>query len=297
MPFDTTDLEQTILRDIRERTGLTFRRVGGIDTNEESIAAAVLPILADWAERLEGLPQRSACYSAFLTPFAHPFLDRIIAWWISEKGKVASSILAQAVAVAFHCADAEKVWDFCHRFPPDECYYRILAKLAACRSVEVKVRDELVAALASQNLRAGSLSYIATVPDFRIRKWFEGQTNSRDPYIKALAKRATAKSVLPRGVEYAAQAPDRRAEVFSTEYDLADLKGVLARIGKEFGVKMPPALRSLAFLRTTELDRSLVVDVLSKQFENARLWLRLEGLDTVEILLLASRGTGGRGPV
>jgi hypothetical protein len=286
--FVPTDRDLVLFTCIaQEKTGLACKRVGGIDTKDESIAAAVLPVLADWADKLDDVPHRNACYERFLTPFAHPFIDRIIDWWVHEQDKVASSILAQTLAIAFECSDAQRIWDLCHTIPRGGCYYLLLSKLAACPSVQREARDELVAALANQKLRVGDLSDIATVADPRIRKWFEGQTNSRDPNIKVLAKRVTARRALPRGVEYSERVPSREREMFSTECDLAEVKEIPAKLKKEFSVVLPPSLRSATFLAAAELNRWLIIRSPGEQPREAGLWLRMEDMDTVEILLTA----------
>src|SRR5450631_3295121 len=94
-----TSIERQILDDIENRTGLVFKRMGGIDTRDKAIADVVLPVLADWPDKLDDVPHRRGIYSHFNTPHAYPYMGRIISWWVTERDARALGFLTQALAL------------------------------------------------------------------------------------------------------------------------------------------------------------------------------------------------------
>src|ERR1700693_3873398 len=91
-----------ILDDVEEKTGLTFKKLAGIDTRDKSIAATVLPVLAGWVEKLDDRAYRHAIYALFHTPHAYPYLAKLILWWTTEKDDLALSSLTQDLARISH---------------------------------------------------------------------------------------------------------------------------------------------------------------------------------------------------
>jgi hypothetical protein len=293
-----TPLEEQILQDIREKTGLVYRRVGGIRTDDPGTFAAVAPILADWADRITDANHRHAIYDRFNTPLAHPYLDKLISWWREESHPLASGCLTQVLTTVSTCQDAERLWKLQHEFTPRPFYYLLASKLANCASVAKEARDELVAALESNTLLPGDVAFIAQVKDEpRIQNWLKQQLNSAEPALRLLAKRAARRGQsMPTGVVYAPIPPDRTPgrEVFSTECDLRDLKGVLREITNKFRLTLSPAIGKGSFLLVADLSRWLVSDVLMNQEEPAALWFRLEDIDTVELVLLTQRSSSAQ---
>jgi hypothetical protein len=277
--------EREILDDVREKTGLSFKRLGGINTQEKKVASAVLPILADWIPKLTDLRYLRACYLCFITPYAHPFLDLIIDRWQSEEDGLTSSILGQALAAALDCNDAVRIWELFRQHKSSQCYYQILSKLAACPAVQDSVRNELVGALGSKELRASDLAEIAKVPDPRIRRWFANNTSNSDPAIRGLARRIVAVRSLPPGVEYSTNAPGDAIELFSTECDIANFQASIATVAERFHLKIPRPIRSGSFLAGIELKRWLASDFQDENGYRLSLWFRLEDVDTVTVVL------------
>ncbi len=239
--FEATPIEAIILEDVKQKTGLVFRRLGGIPTLEKAVADAVLPILTEWPSKLTDRDNyRGGVYHRFLTPHAYPFLDQIVSWWTSEQQEINLGLLTQTLALIVRCSDAERIWKLCGELPRRQFHYMLLSKLATCPEVGHEVKDALIVGLETEKLEAGNLSYIAQVNDPRIRRWFEGQVDSPDPNIRLVAKRVAAKSKKwPKGAEYAGQPPDRSEEIFSTEVGLEDLRHLFARLAKGIRPQSP----------------------------------------------------------
>jgi hypothetical protein len=283
--FEATPQELFILSDIERKTGLRFRLLGGIDTRDEAIARVVLPILAEWPEKIADRSQRDAVYSRFHTPHAYPYLDQIISWWIKED-PLALDLLTQDLALIVKCCDAERVWKLCKEVPRRPFHYMLVSKLATCPDVEREAKDALVHALQSESLRAGDLSYIAKVDDVRIREWFRGQVGSPDPAIRAVAKRVSSHNrPLPKGLYYASAGLDRSCALFSTEEDMDNVGVLLQKLEEDFCVKIPAVIKSGRFLSSVEINRWIVTHLLSRESKPVSLWFRLEDIDTVEINL------------
>jgi hypothetical protein len=280
-------LEKIILAEIRDRTGFTFKRIGGIDTRDKEIAEAVLPVLAEWINKVSDHLYRRALYARFHTPYALPYFDRLVSWWVNEQDEIASGNLTQDLALLIECEDAARIWRFCQDLPPKPFHYMLVSKLARCASVALEVKKALVEALNTESLRAADLSYIAQVDDPRIRRWFERRTDSTDPNISLIAKRVIGRrKKLSNSVEYANVAPDRRAELYSTEEDVQNVKCVLEKLAKDFNLKIPAAVKSGAFLSSIGLDRWVAAHISgSSDGKPVTISFRLEDTDTVEIVL------------
>jgi hypothetical protein len=284
----TSFLESLVLKDVQEKTGLTFRKLGGIPTRDRSIAEAILPVLASWVEKLDDRAHRHAIYACFHTPHAYPYLDKLISWWTTEKDDLALSSLTQDLALLVKCGDADHVWSLCQKLPQRPFHYLLLSKLAPCDAVGRQVKDALVRELNTAALRSGDLSYIAQVEDPRIRQWFEGQINAPDPNVRAVAKRVVSRGKpWPEGLAYAQRAPERSQELFSTEADLEDINKLIQKIASDFELRIPSAIKAGAFLASAEVDRWIrVTHIAAKDGEGTSLWFRLEDINTVEVVLL-----------
>ena len=281
-----TALEEIILRDIQEKTGLSFRLICGIDTRQKPVADAVLPIVQEWPEQIDDSRHRNAIYSRFHTPYAYAYLDKIISWWSEEQDELALAILTQDLALLVKSNDAKRVWDLCRKLPARPCHYWLVSKLAAFPSTAVEAKDALLHALKTSELKPGDLEYIAKVDDSRIREWFQQHLASPDPRLRQIANRATRKvKAWPRSVRYANVMPDQSAEIFSTENNLEDTEQVITKMSRDLGVRIPSVIKGAAFLSSAELDRWIVADISSRTSPPAQLWFRLEDSDTVEIVL------------
>ena len=142
--LECTPLEKIILADIQDRTGLSFRKLGGIDTRDAYIAMAVLPILAEWVAKVDDRSHRCGIYHRFHTPHASPYVEQLISWWTNESDELSLSFLTQNLALVVECADAQRVWKLCQVLPPRPCHYMLLSKLARCSAVAPEAKDALV---------------------------------------------------------------------------------------------------------------------------------------------------------
>ncbi len=284
--FQTTALEQSILAEVRARTGLSFRKIAGIDTRDPGIAQAVLPVIKDLLGRVGGNDRRDL-FARFHTPEAYAYLDDVLSWWTNEQDEQSLSGLSQVLTLLVKDRDAVRVWRLCQELPKRPFHYMLLSKLATLPSVEREVKETLVQDLNAGAFGANELFFVARVHDPRIQRWFEGQRESPDPKIRQIAKRVAAKgSKWPKEVEYASTLPDRRMELYSVEGDLEELKELLAPFAKTFQVKIPVAIKAGSFLASAEVDRWIIAHIADAAGNPFALWFRLEDIDTVEIVLL-----------
>jgi len=289
IPPQADDKEQQILADIQLRSGLSYRRIGGIDTRDKATAETVLPILAEWVPMMPPRGLRHEIYNRFITVHANRYMRSLVEWAKHEPYSLAVDSLIQAVACAAKPADAEWVWKATHELPKSPFHYFLLAKLARFPAVASEVKDELVEALGSPGLHLYEIQSIGEVDDPRIWKWFESRVDTPDRRVRALARKVVEKGrQLPRGIVYAPAPPDRRGELFSTEVDIHQTTGVLKTLAKDLRLKIPAPVRSADFLSRLEPDHWAVARVQTEQGEPASVWFRLEDFDTVEIVV-ASR--------
>jgi hypothetical protein len=283
-----TPLEKEILDDVKAKTGLSFRLLGGIDTRDRRIAEAVLPVLANWVPKVRDNNHRHALYACFHSPHAYAHMDQLIDWWQNERFSLALSSLTQTLTDLAKPQDAERLWRLCQQFPSRPFRFHLLAKLATLPSrTRAEVRDSLVMVLQDgASLTLSDLSDISKVDDPRIRSWFQGQLNSANKHLRQLAKRVVdRRKRLPKGLAHSAVPPDKSIELFSTEVDLEASSSLLRQIGSDLGLKMPPWIQDLGFLSAATIDHWLTTSIPTKQGTIASLWFRLEDTDTVEIVV------------
>ncbi len=215
-------LGDQVLAEVEAATGCRFRYISSIDSRDKRIAESVLPVLCNIASTVKAPNIRDAIYGRFHTPHAYRFLDDLIAWWQCETYEMALGTLTQDLALLAKPADGLRLWTLCKRLPQRPFHFMLLGKLASFPSVENEVKDSLVRSLREDtSLTVGDLGNIAEVNDPRIRQWFAAQVDSKNRFLKALARRVVAKGKkLPKGVEVSLAPPDRARELFSTEVEL-----------------------------------------------------------------------------
>ncbi len=285
---------QQIIADIRDKTGMSFLHIEGIDTSRPEIAAVVLPVLEQWVPFVEDDNVRGAIYTRFVSAYAYPYLASIFDWATRERDRLNTSVLGFAIAKLLRPCDAQQVWIALHEMPRPEYYYLALARLAAFPSTSVAAREELVRALETANLPIGDLEHIAKVDDPRIRRWFEAQTNAPHAVIRTLARRVANRGRrLPRGVQVVTVSPDHGRELFSTEVDLENVPALLREMSERYGFQIPSGIRSGSFLTRLEVDQWARIGVRTKVSETLFLWFRLEDVDTVEVLVSPDQSQAG----
>jgi hypothetical protein len=124
------EIENRILDDIREQTGLQYRRVQGIDTSDASTALPVLRILAEWVPVMSEPGVRTAIYSRFSSKHASPFLSVLVEWAKKEEYPVAIEVLNFAIGTAVVVSQAEWLWNVAPQLTRSPNYYYLMAKLA-----------------------------------------------------------------------------------------------------------------------------------------------------------------------
>jgi hypothetical protein len=283
---EATALEKVILDDVEERTGMRFRRVGGIDTRDKAVAGLVLPVLVDWVGRLSEANYRGAVYRCFHTEHARPYLETILSWWMQETDRQNIGFLTQTLALIVDSESAARVWGLYREMRPQPCHYILMSRLAEFTAIGREIRDMLVRNLTSKDLDVPDLLPISRVADPRIREWFLGQQESRDPGIRTIAKKVAARgSALPSWVSRSSAPPDRLTELFSTECDLDKVRPLLVQLAARFRIRLPASVRKASFLWFLETDTWVYVGVETTTNEGAVLWSRMEDYGTVEVVI------------
>lgn len=286
---DIDSVEGKILNEVEHETGHRFPFLDAIDSRDPRIASAVLPVLRNWVWLLDQPNLRNAIYARFHTPFASPYLSDLIEWWQKETDDLGLSLVTQCIVLVAKPADAARLWKLCQELPRRPLHYMLLAKLATFPATECEVKEALVKALQEDSsLTVADLEFISKVNDPRIRQWFEGQVDSVNRHIRVIAQRVVARGKkLPKEVEAVVAAePDRRQELFSTEVDVEEAGALLRNLAKEFGLKVPAAVRRLSFLASLNVDQWVRARVTSSSQDVLSLWFRLEDSDVVEVVLV-----------
>ena len=286
---DCFSLDRAVMRDIKDRTGLVFESVQAIDTAQESLAKAVLPILVEWQPMTQLPEYRRAIYHRFHTRHATPYLNSLVYWLRTETDNIGIDLLYQDITLVMRTSDCEWLWQTLPTLPRAFREYDLLARLAECPAVASAVKDRLAHDLEAQGLMEINLMAIAQVDDRRIFKWFEDHVNSRDNAIGPIARRVVSRGKQQlKDLEFVAVPPNPIGALVSTEMDLDDVPGFLRQIAKEHLLTIPASVRKGSFLSRVPLDRWVKLPVESKVGDSLNLYFRLEDIDTVEIALVRS---------
>jgi hypothetical protein len=278
--------EQLILDDITRQTGLVFARIGGIDTRDASIAMAVLPVLAEWIDH-PLTNYRHGISSRFHTPHAKQWADLLVKAWLREEDRLVVFCLAQCLCLTIQQVQAERVFEAIVREPERLEYFGLLAKLALFPTVEQRVKDYVARALEERVLGASDVDDASRVKDPRIAALVAKLVDSPDKYVRQVAKRFVARGKkLPEWIQYTTSQPPRQAELFSTEVDVDKLTTLVRELERRFHLKLLAAAKQLRpVMARAEIDRWMVVSTTDRDEARLQLWIRLEDIDTVEVVL------------
>lgn len=286
MSIPISPLESEIVNDVFSKTGIKRARIEGFPTSELTIAEAVLPILAEWVPRLHDRRYRVAIYSRFCTPHANRFLSLIVDWIRNEEHPMAVEILNGALEEAVQPSDAEWIMKVMATLPRSPNYYFLLAKLTTFSQTAADAKEKIVRELGNPKFGFAEWKAFSTVDDPRVFAWFEGQLNSPNTRIRALARRVVDRGKrLPSGVEYIETEPDRIEELFSAEVDLDEAGDLLKKLAADFRLVLPISISDGRFLSRLLLDRWTATVVKTRSGQSARIYFRLEEVDVVEIVL------------
>jgi hypothetical protein len=280
--------EQAIVEDIVARTNWYVQRLGGYETSDEEVARDVLSILLEWFPRVAGRDNwRGAIYYRFCTPYAKPYIEILMQWYLQELDKINHMLLESALICTASAEHAQRLWQLCRHRSDMGLQLRLAVKLCRFPSVAAEIKDFLVEWLnRNPSPLHGELQCLLNVRDPRIFAWFKEQLNAPSAGVRSLARRYVERGAkLPAGLAYAEIPPERLHEIYSWEIDLAELQLCLKEVARTFCVTIPARIRSGRFLDTAELDRWLVTQ-LSREDSRVSLWFRLEDYDTVEIVLI-----------
>lgn len=278
--------EQVILDDIAHRTGLRFRRLGGIPTKDANVANLILPVLKEWPEKISNGNIRCAIYMVFGTKFAHEYFGDIVRWWKQETDHSILRWLTQVVGIVMRPSDGQLVLSLTRTLPTGGMECLLLSKLAAFPSVAEEAKLELVKRLQSPSVTLGNLNLISKVNDPRIHSWFASHVDSSNKDLRVIARRVVDRGrKLPAGLVLSNVGPDITGALVSTEIDLADLPKLLSKIEKQLAMKLSATIKKAQFLSALAVDQWVYARVNDKSDEVAQLWFRLEDIDVVEVAL------------
>lgn len=206
-------------------------------------------------------------------------------WLSKESDELGVGILTFSLGTAVRSVDARWLWDAFPKLPRSSNSYYLAAKLATFPSVSSEVKEWILSEVKTRPLGIAELKPISEVRDWRLHAWFESQLAVKDKQIQSLARRVTRRGEqLPKGIEYAQAGPDRSTELLSAEVDVSELGSVLKRVSATFAIAIPRAIQEGTFLSQVPIDRWAVTR-LQGGGGYARLFFRLEDIDTVELVL------------
>jgi hypothetical protein len=290
-----TRAERAVLEEVRRRTGIDAPKLGWFATTDEGVAKAILPVLAEWLER-SSPSIRGAIYSLFAIPYARDWIDLLISYWPKSVEPVELSILVSALCATVQDAEARRILDLMLHNREKLEDFRLLAKLSEFPSTARSVRDYVVKALEEREFRAGDLLDISKVRDPRIAEQMGRREHSEDPAVRRVARRFAARSDrLPSGVRRMTSTPDRGSELFSTEVDMDDLGRLVQDLARKFGLRLSssPLKNATDIILGAPLDTWLAVSLKGQSGQMVTIWLRLEDVDTVEVVATAELPTPG----
>ena len=288
--------EKEILEDVRRRTGIAVSGLPWFDTKkDERVAKAVLPILAEWLEKpIEGI--RGTIYSLFASPYAKDWIDLIVANWLTCEDELSRSALVSALCIITQDRDAPRIFELMQRDVAKLEDFRLLAKLAEFPSVERQVRDYMVKVLEEREVGASDLEDASKVRDPRIAEQVRRREHSKVSTVRLVARRFAARSNrLPLGLYRVAEPPSRDYELFSTEVDYEDLKRLLRDLASRFDLRLSSSSikKVCDVLLGAPLDTWLATEVKDKNGRPGGIWLRLEDIDTVEVIVASVSPSAG----
>jgi hypothetical protein len=277
-PRGASPEEQKLLDQIKQATGLTFRHLGSIDTQQKSLASAVLPVLVEQAREAGDFGLRAAIYMLFATKHARPWVETIINWWTAEQDPIALSVLTMALSRALDRQHAGQVWGIAKSLPWRPNLYLLLTSLTRFSSIADQVKEFIW--VNRRNLRPGDVVDVSRVKDERIRAWCREQKFLRF----GLPCPEDSAQPLRFRLERSSRLPNRSSEWHSTEIDLRDLEKTIGEFFRKANLDSPNVTSLIVKVIDLPIDRWFKV-----RFTDARpgwptVWLRLEDVDTVEIV-------------
>lgn len=286
--------EQSILDSIHARTGLSFRRLGGVDTAQPDIAAKVLPVLREWVPLVTEPHIRHGIYSRFDTPFAVQHVDDLLSWWQAEEDALITSSLTMALTTVVTEATAARVWGQMSRQPITPSDHGLVARLASFPEIADRVLPVILSFLDGVQLRidrgervydfalAALISY-SRVPEHRVREWFARHANSGDSDLRGLARKANRHGLkLSREFRMVAAPPDPSRELYSAEVTFLEFGQSISGLADSFGIQLPATVRTGKILDALKEDLWVVCRV-QGNVGSVEMWLRREDFDTVEV--------------
>ena len=283
---DDDQLGVQLLSELQSSTGLSYERIGGIATAEESVAKKALPFLRAYFPRVARSERiRAAIFHRFGTPHAVEHLDFLLECFQNEDDALARHLVAQAIALSVDTTHASSVWSWISADERMLDLY-ILRSLARYDSVRQKVIPVLLQKMDDPACTVGEFRMLAKLEDASIKSWFRGKLESPDKQLRLIAQGALARPRrLPKYIQCAGAGPDLRQELFSTEVDLENLPMLLKELSRNFFCR--PALnpKRFAFLNRIAIDTWFTVEPPKKSVPDIRIWLRMEDFDTVHVVI------------
>jgi hypothetical protein len=285
--------EQMILEDIFRRTGLRFRKLGGIDRNDREVMQQILPIVKVWIASSSG-PVRGALYFQFLTPAALPYLEDVLAWAAEEKSAVDREVLTQILRLIVTPKTAKRIWEVFQRLDPTGSDPLLLSKLVNAASVSDEVAERIMQFLnlavaridhgeLVRTFARGPLQEYSRVRHPKVKAWFQQYLQSADPDLRAMARRSSRiKSVLPAGCRVVRGAADRSRLVLSTEIDSDRLVDFLRELDRDLGAEFLFGIQPDQVVENLTERKWFVSDATHSKRGPLELWLRLEDAGTTE---------------
>ena len=288
MTYELTSQEKEILNDIQRKTGYSYPRIQSMAPRNKKEADEVLPIVADWIDRLSLPNYRHALYFCFGSKYAHDWIPDILKWWKNERDQAAKGHLATIVLNISREQDLELIWgEMCasdEDYPFDSAVLLRMTKTAQFGAV---AKQRIIQRLEQGRFQAGDLWNYNKVEDPKVKTWLQVNAEHRDPVIRSVLSKLPKKhSKAPKWLQNATVGPSPDSIIFSAEVDLADLDRLLIDLSRKFEFDLPKIESLKHFFMTVAID-SWHFGTLKGWAENSpgSVWFRTEDVDVVEVVL------------
>lgn len=279
--------EVQILREIEKRTGLTFLRLGAIDSRDQYITDKVLPVVADWVYRAQCSESRSSIYTLFGSSRATKrYVERLLKWYEQETDPLAEDMVAQVLGrycPRTHALELLRIVKDKYR---SSSYYAILVRLAILEPTAEEAAALVVGDLYSrEDLKPFEIQHISKLKNGSVMKWFEQRKDASNTTVRAIARRLFPTPIVNSALRKASDPRASHRELFSTEIDVDQAPTLLRELAVQCKLSIPSEIADGKYLNALKVDRwycTEVPDVKGKQY---KLCFRMEDIDVVEVFL------------
>ena len=292
--------ETEILDSIESETGYRFPKLGAIPGIDTNIAAQVLPVLRQWVARLDRPNFRGGVYACFVGLAGRPYFGDLLAWLAQETDTINQGILKEVLTPMVTRQNAGLAWPAIRKCINMNMDFKLVIKLANFPATREEAVQALLGHLEDEEKRiaeggrgrkgvSSATQAICRMREPSIRDWFRRWEASPDPKLRECALRAAGiLFTIPKSFRKVRGAVDPTKQVYSTEVDSDDLGSAAQKLEADYGIQVPPEVRSGEIFRVLPETSWLVCQCPGPYDTRFDLWLRREDVSTVEMWLLTT---------